>query len=86
MVPPEHRAVVDLLRRSGIEPKSLAPQGRATTAYDGEPLLDVAFKHPIRLIANALGIAPQSMLERGRRHGACRVAALVGAKNTPCGR
>jgi NAD(P)H-dependent flavin oxidoreductase YrpB (nitropropane dioxygenase family) len=80
MVPAEHRAFVeDLLRRSGIEPKSLAPQGRATTAYDGEPLLEVAFKHPIRLIANALGIAPQAMLERGRRHGV-PVAALVGAK------
>jgi NAD(P)H-dependent flavin oxidoreductase YrpB (nitropropane dioxygenase family) len=80
MVPPEHRAFVeDLLRRSGIEPKVQAPQGRATTAYDGEPLLDVAFKHPIRLIANALGIAPQSMLERGRHHGV-PVAALVGAK------
>jgi NAD(P)H-dependent flavin oxidoreductase YrpB (nitropropane dioxygenase family) len=80
MVPAAHRAFVeDLLRRSGIEPKSLAPQGRATTAYDGEPLLEVAFKHPIRLIANALGIAPQTMLERGRRHGV-PVAALVGAK------
>jgi NAD(P)H-dependent flavin oxidoreductase YrpB (nitropropane dioxygenase family) len=80
MVPPGHRAFVeDLLRRSGIEPKALAPQGRATTAYDGEPLLDVAFKHPIRLIANALGIAPHAMLDRGRRHGV-PVAALVGAK------
>src|ERR1700690_3133632 len=66
MVPAEHRAFVEkLLRKSGIEPKVEVPQGRATTAYDGEPLLDVAFKHPIRLIANALGIAPKSMLERG---------------------
>jgi NAD(P)H-dependent flavin oxidoreductase YrpB (nitropropane dioxygenase family) len=80
MVPTEHRAfVADLLHRSGIEPKAEPPQGRATTAYDGEPLLDVAFKHPIRLIANALGIAPPMMLERGRRHGV-PVAALVGAK------
>src|SRR5262249_28282110 len=78
MVPPEHRAFLeDLLRRSGIEQKPLVPQGRATTAYDGEPLLDVAFRHPIRLIANALGIAPQSMLDRSRRHGV-PVAALVG--------
>jgi NAD(P)H-dependent flavin oxidoreductase YrpB (nitropropane dioxygenase family) len=80
MVPAEHRTFVeDLLRRSGIEPRIEAAQGRATTAYDGEPLLDVAFKHPIRLIANALGIAPPAMLERGRRHGV-PVAALVGAK------
>src|SRR6201999_275909 len=80
MVPPQHRAFVeDLLRNSGIEPKASMPRGRATTAYDGEPLLEVAFRHPIRLIANALGIAPQAMLEGGRRHGV-PVAALVGAK------
>src|ERR1700729_3839402 len=80
LVPSEHRAfVADLLRRSGIEPKAEPPQGRATTAYDGEPLLDVAFKHPIRLIANALGIAPPIMIERGRHHSV-PVAALVGAK------
>src|SRR6202046_3875503 len=80
LLPAEHRAfVADLLRRSGIEPKAEPPQGRATTAYDGEPLLDVAFKHPIRLIANALGIAPPIMIERGRHHGV-PVAALVGAK------
>ncbi|MEK1904761.1 MAG: nitronate monooxygenase family protein, partial [Pseudomonas sp.] len=42
-------------------------------------LMDVAFQHPIRLIANALGIAPKSMIERGRQHGV-PVAALVGAK------
>jgi NAD(P)H-dependent flavin oxidoreductase YrpB (nitropropane dioxygenase family) len=80
MLPAEHRAFVEnLLRRNGIEPKAELPQGRATTAYDGEPLLDVAFKHPIRLIANALGIAPPMMIERGRHHGV-PVAALIGAK------
>jgi NAD(P)H-dependent flavin oxidoreductase YrpB (nitropropane dioxygenase family) len=80
MLPAEHRTFVEnLLRRNGIEPKAEPPQGRATTAYDGEPLLDVAFKHPIRLIANALGIAPPIMIERGRHHGV-PVAALVGAK------
>jgi NAD(P)H-dependent flavin oxidoreductase YrpB (nitropropane dioxygenase family) len=80
MLPAEHRSFVqELLRRSSIEPKSEPPQGRATTAYDGEPLLDVAFKHPIRLIANALGIAPTMMIERARHHGV-PVAALVGAK------
>ncbi len=80
MVPPEHRLFVEnLLRSSGIEPKAEPPQGRATTAYDGEPLLDVAFKHPIRLMANALGIAPPIMIERARHHGV-PVAALVGAK------
>lgn len=41
--------------------------------------LEVAFSHPIKLIANALGVPPAIMLELGRRHGV-PVAALVGAK------
>jgi NAD(P)H-dependent flavin oxidoreductase YrpB (nitropropane dioxygenase family) len=44
-----------------------------------ERLMDVAFSHSIRLIANALGIPPRSMIERARKHGV-PVAALVGAK------
>lgn len=42
-------------------------------------LMDVAFSHPIRLIANALGVPPRAMIERGRAKGV-PVAALVGAK------
>jgi NAD(P)H-dependent flavin oxidoreductase YrpB (nitropropane dioxygenase family) len=42
-------------------------------------LLDVAFSHPVRLIANALGPPPAYMLERARTHNV-PVAALVGAK------
>jgi nitronate monooxygenase len=41
--------------------------------------MEVAFRHPIRLIANALGIAPAEMLAEGKRRGV-PVAALVGAK------
>ena len=44
-----------------------------------ERLMDVAFSHPIKLIANALGVPPQSMIDRGRALGV-PVAALVGAK------
>lgn len=51
----------------------------ATLPEMGEALMDVAFRHPIRLIANALGIAPPSMIERARKHGV-PVAALVGAR------
>ena len=51
----------------------------ATSPEVGEQLMDVAFKHPIRLIANALGIAPDWMIERGKSEGVA-VAALVGAK------
>jgi NAD(P)H-dependent flavin oxidoreductase YrpB (nitropropane dioxygenase family) len=44
-----------------------------------EATMAVAFRHPIKLIANALGVPPPSMLEYGRNHGVL-VAALVGAK------
>ncbi|WP_417612319.1 NAD(P)H-dependent flavin oxidoreductase [Parasphingorhabdus sp.] len=43
-------------------------------------LLEVAFRHPIKLIANALGIPPQVMLEMGQSHGV-PVAALVGTRD-----
>lgn len=49
------------------------------TADTTERLLDVAFSHPIRLIANALGVPPPAMIARGQRAGV-PVAALVGAK------
>jgi NAD(P)H-dependent flavin oxidoreductase YrpB (nitropropane dioxygenase family) len=45
----------------------------------GEKLLDVAFRHPIKLIANALGVPPDFMIQRGKAEGV-PVAALVGAK------
>ena len=41
--------------------------------------LEVAFSHPIKLVANALGVPPTIMLDMGKRHGV-QVAALVGAK------
>ncbi len=40
-------------------------------------MLDVAFEHPIALIANALGVPPKHMLERSKAEGV-PVAALVG--------
>lgn len=41
--------------------------------------LEVAFSHPIRLIANALGLPPQVMLDMGQARGVA-VAALVGTR------
>ncbi|MGR8920469.1 MAG: nitronate monooxygenase [Gammaproteobacteria bacterium] len=52
--------------------RNLHPSGAETT-------MEVAFRHPIRLIANALGVPPPSMLELGRKHDVA-VAALVGAR------
>jgi len=42
-------------------------------------LLDVAFSHPIKLIANALGVAPKIMLDMARKNDVA-AAALVGTK------
>lgn len=82
-VPARHRDfVVGLLARHGVAigPEETVRRSLSTTSHEvGERLMDVAFRHPIRLIANALGIAPPSMIERGRRHGV-PVAALVGAR------
>ena len=52
--------------------KSLSDEGAATS-------LEVAFEHPIKLVANALGVPPKVMLEMGKKHNVA-VAALVGAK------
>ncbi len=45
----------------------------------GRELLDVALTHPIKLIANVLGVPPNYMIEVGKERG-IPVAALVGAK------
>jgi NAD(P)H-dependent flavin oxidoreductase YrpB (nitropropane dioxygenase family) len=81
-VPAQHRDFVrDLLAANGItlDEESQRAHRSASMPDVGEALMDVAFRHPIRLIANALGIAPPSMLERGKAHGV-PVAALIGAK------
>ncbi|MFV3077109.1 nitronate monooxygenase [Niveispirillum fermenti] len=82
-IPPKHvDFTVDLLQRHGINAGPgdvVTRQLPATLPEVGEALMDVAFRHPIRLIVNALGIAPPSMLSRARAHGV-PVGALVGAK------
>ena len=50
----------------------------ANTKSDGaKALLDVAFNHPIKLIANALGVPPDWMLEMGKENDV-KVAARLG--------
>ena len=83
MVPDRH---VDFARKVltdhgiGVAREDVLERITVTTLPEvGEALMDVAFRHPIRLMVNALGIAPPSMIERSRRHGV-PVGALVGAK------
>jgi NAD(P)H-dependent flavin oxidoreductase YrpB (nitropropane dioxygenase family) len=80
-IPAEYRSfVAELLAEHGIEAEaSLRLGGSALTGDTGRELLDVAMSHPIKLIANALGVPPDYMIEAGRERGV-PVAALVGAK------
>ena len=48
-----------------------------TKADGAKALLDVAFSHPIKLIANALGVPPDWMLQMGKDNDV-KVAALLG--------
>jgi NAD(P)H-dependent flavin oxidoreductase YrpB (nitropropane dioxygenase family) len=82
-IPQKHlEFTANLLNQYGVAatPPEMIRTTMPTIAPEiGEALMDVAFKHPIRLIVNALGIAPPSMIERARKHGV-PVGALVGAK------
>jgi NAD(P)H-dependent flavin oxidoreductase YrpB (nitropropane dioxygenase family) len=82
-VPQTHRDFVrKVLADNGVEYAEPAADGPARSLVGddvGEQLLDVAMRHPIKLIANALGVPPQYMIDRARAAG-IPVAALVGAK------
>ncbi len=82
LLPPAHQEFVDdILARYGVPalPNDERPRGmNLNVSPEGyEPLLDVAFAHPIRLIASALGPPPADVIERARAAGV-KVAALAG--------
>ena len=92
MIPQEHRDFrADLLEqhdinasdlRSGDESKELEQQTNETLGAGlerAQEVLEVAFSHPIGLVANALGVPPKWMLDMGKKNNV-PVAALVGAK------
>jgi len=85
LLPPEHQAFVDDIMARYQVPELDDEQREAVARLGGmnvspkgyEPLLDVAFDHPIRLIASALGPPPAALIERA--HAAeVLVAALAG--------
>jgi NAD(P)H-dependent flavin oxidoreductase YrpB (nitropropane dioxygenase family) len=82
-IPHEHRAFTrDLLKKHGVELSAIAVPAEMPQPFDTTRALEVleaSFRHPVRLIANALGVPPKAMIEMGRKHGV-PVAALVGAK------
>ena len=85
MIPQEYADFrTDVLANHGIDAPELrkidaAGSGfAANTQSDGaKALLDVAFKHPIKIIANALGVPPDWMIQMGKDND-CKVAALLG--------
>ncbi len=85
MIPQEYADFrTDVLANHGIDAPELrkidtAGSGFAeNTQSDGaKALLDVAFKHPIKIIANALGVPPDWMIQMGKDND-CKVAALLG--------
>lgn len=82
-VPQEHRDYTrGLLKKYDIELTRTDVADNQPQPFDAKTalhLLEVSFNHPIRLIANALGVPPKAMIEMGRKHNV-PVAALVGAK------
>jgi NAD(P)H-dependent flavin oxidoreductase YrpB (nitropropane dioxygenase family) len=82
-IPLQHRAYAhNLLKKYGIELVKNPPPADTPQPFDTAralEVLDASLRHPIRLIANALGVPPKAMIEMGRKHGV-PVAALVGAK------
>ena len=86
-IPAEHKAfVAALLEKHGVDDGNLALPavcgglGENMTDDGAAKLLEVTFRHPIKLIANALGVPPPLMLELGKRHNV-PVAALVGTRD-----
>jgi NAD(P)H-dependent flavin oxidoreductase YrpB (nitropropane dioxygenase family) len=79
----QHRAFTrNLLNKHGIELTTTRVPDNQPQPFDAGLALEVleaSFRHPIRLIANALGVPPKAMIEMGRKHDV-PVAALVGAK------
>lgn len=76
-----------LLAKHGVDTAGLSQAAESHQSFgenlreDGAAkLLEVAFRHPIGLIANALGVSPPLMLELGKRHDV-PVAALVGTRD-----
>src|SRR5499427_6802753 len=78
---PQREFVTALLAEHDIDLGEAAMRPPSVTISEeaGEKLLDVAFRHPIKLIASALGTPPPFMIERARAAGV-PIAALVGAR------
>ena len=84
-VPDEHRDFArNVLAQHDVDTADVYAGQRAggggfLTAGRANNIIDVAFSHPIKLIANALGVPPRYMIDMCKQHNVVS-AALVGAK------
>ena len=92
MIPQEYREFrADVLKEYDVDGESLRGEeakdieiqsdsrfGKNLKEQGAKKLLEVVF-HPIKLIANALGVPPKWMLDMGKENNV-KVAALLGAK------
>jgi NAD(P)H-dependent flavin oxidoreductase YrpB (nitropropane dioxygenase family) len=79
-IPEDHRSfIADLLDEHDIPIEETRIASSALSGDTGRSLLEVSLKHPIKLMANALGVPPDYMIAAGKERG-IPVAALVGAK------
>lgn len=85
MIPEQHRHfAASILAQHDIDTADIyqgqrGGAGGFLTKGKAANIIDVAYAHPIKLIANALGVPPRYMLDIGKEKGVA-VAALVGAK------
>jgi NAD(P)H-dependent flavin oxidoreductase YrpB (nitropropane dioxygenase family) len=85
MIPEAHRRFVDeLLAEHGVEPLSDEGAGRyllGWTDVTARPQVEVALKHPIALLANALGPPPADVVEQAHEHGVTMAGLASNARH-----
>lgn len=85
-IPESHKRHVErILAENGIDTKGLwdrkirADTGDSMRERGASKQLEVALRHPIRMVVNALGVPPPFMIEAARKKGIV-VGALTGAR------
>lgn len=85
-IPLEHkRYIEELLARHNIDTKDLWSDvmhdgvGDNMRKAGADAVLETAFRHPVKMVVNALGVPPDFMIERARANDVA-VGALAGAK------
>ena len=85
-IPPQHKTHVErILAENGIDTAGLWDRpiserlGDSLRERGAKAQLEVALKHPIRMVVNALGVPPPFMMEAAREQGIV-VGALTGSR------